>query len=116
MMHNSYRTATIISRYTSVSSLLTERSRVQVDACLQNPLKDPVLRRQHREGDSPPPSVDVRQHAGRGHQHSAGIQRAEPPHPGPTVSGQGTRRASVTVKRAVVCVSNNFDFALLPVL
>ena len=39
--------------------------------------------------------MDIRQHPGWGHEHSAGIQRAEPPHPGATVPGQGTRRASI---------------------
>lgn len=90
-----------------------ERSWVQVDACLQNSLKDPFFRREHREGNSPPASMDVRQHAGRGHEHSAGIQRAEPPHPGTTVPGQDARRAAITVKRAVVCVCV-CDLALPP--
>lgn len=70
-----------------------ERSRVQADASLQHAIKDPILRRQHWEGYGPPASVDHGQHAGRGHQHSAGISRAEPPHTGAAVPGQDAREA-----------------------
>ncbi|KAE8291633.1 Endoplasmic reticulum mannosyl-oligosaccharide 1,2-alpha-mannosidase [Larimichthys crocea] len=37
------------------------------------------------KGTGPPASLDFRQHCGRGHKHPAGVQRAHPPHPGPTV-------------------------------
>lgn len=78
-------------------SPLKERLGVQVDACLQNSLQDSVLWRQHRQRNGPSPSLDVRQHAGWGHKHSAGIQRAQPPHAGAPVPGQDTRGASITV-------------------
>ncbi|MEQ2190787.1 hypothetical protein XENOCAPTIV_010313 [Xenoophorus captivus] len=46
------------------SSFLKARSRVQTDAGLQNALKNPVFRCQHREGNGAPAAVDVGQHAG----------------------------------------------------
>lgn len=71
---------------------IKERPRFQIDASVQNPLKDPVLWCQHREGDGTPPQVDVGQHSGWSHKYPAGVSRAEPSHPGPPVPGQDNRR------------------------
>lgn len=67
-----------------------ERPGLPADARLQDALQDSLLRRQHWQGDGPPASLDVRQHAGRGHQHPAGVQGAESPHARPAVPGQDT--------------------------
>lgn len=67
-----------------------ERLGLQTDAGLQDPLKDPLFWCQHWKRNSSPSSLDHRQYVSWGDQHPAGVQRAEPPHPGPSVPGLET--------------------------